>query len=265
MNAPVTMTMDTRGLEAAIHFVVPETHRTVAEQCVTSMGMILQNAQNWTPAVDIGRMDAELDEPAASASLARLGFTAGDEIVMARANPNSKYNAMTGNRFAIKLPSGIRDFARAYGSENAVQMFLQAVIEPIRERMRMARHSSGHFLQAGFKMAIEFCVTSPLFKNRYRSRSLYANPNPLNVLDARKLGNAMMTVPDAPSFTIIAQNNVGQDGNEVLDAKHRDALIAYASGPLQDAIDAEKDVQIAELNRRLKLKFDKANKMMAAP
>ena len=261
--------MDTRGLEAAIHFVVPETHRTVAEQCVTSMGMILQNAQNWTPAVDIGRMDAELDDPADIAfehtdalgnkttGTHQPGITEGEMIVLARMHPNSKFSMLTGNRWPVAMPdfSGRRDKGAAFWG----------FVKQVKERMRMARHSSGHFLQAGFKAAIEFCVTSPLYKNKYRARSRYANPNPLNVLDAGQLGNAMMTAPDAPSFTIIAQNNVGQDGNAVLDAKHRDALIAYASGPLQDAIDAEKDVQTAELQRRLKLKFDKANAMMAAP
>ena len=45
-----------------------------------------------------------------------------------------------------------------------------------------------------------------------------------------------------------------------------DNIIPVGAGEsVQDAIDAEKDVQTAELQRRLKLKFDKANAMMAAP
>lgn len=257
------MTMDTRGLERAISEVVPLTRRTVAEQCVTSMGMILQDAQNWTPAVSIGRMDAELDAPAENARLAALGFTVGDEVVMARASPGSKYNQITGSRWAITLPpGGMRAFGRAYGHENAAQMFLQSVINPIKERMRLARHSSGHFIQAGLKAAIKFCVTSPLFKNRYRAQGLYANPNPLNTLDAGRLGDARMTPPDGPTFSITAENNVGQDGNPVLDVKHREALLAYASGPLQDAIEKERGVQVDELNRRLDLEYVKVNKML---
>src|ERR1017187_2936609 len=104
MPALLSMTMDTTGLDRASAAVVPETRRTVAEQCVTSMGMILQDAQNWTPAVGIGRMDSELDAPAENEKLAELGFTVGDEIVMARANPDSDFNKKTGGRWAITLP-----------------------------------------------------------------------------------------------------------------------------------------------------------------
>lgn len=267
MNA-VSITMDTRGLERAIVEVVPLTRRTVAEQCVTSMGMILQDTQtygdNTIPFVGIGRMDAELDAPAKNERLARLGFTEGDEIVMARASPDSNYNKITGSRWALTLPSGgVRGFGKAYGHQNAMQMFLQSVIRPITERMRATRHSSGHFLQSGFKWAIQQCVSSPLFKNRYRSRLADSPANRLNKLDSNELGRLDMTPVDSPNFTITAENNVGQDGNAVLDAKHREALIAYASGPVQAAIEKEAGVQEAELARRLALQFEKTNRMLA--
>lgn len=268
MNAAISARMDTRGLERAILDVVPETRRTVAEQCVTSIGMILMDTQtygdNTIPFVDIGRMDAELDAPATNSRLAGLGFTEGDAIVMARGNPDSNFNRITGSRWTLTLPGGgIRGFGKAYGKQNAVQMFLQSVVRPITERMRMARHSSGHFLQSGFKWAIQQCVSSPLFKNRYRARSVNAPVNPLNRSDASQLGRLDMTSPDVANFSITAENNVGQDGNAVLDAKHRQALVDYASGPVQASIGKEEGICIAELEKRLALKFEKTNKMLA--
>ena len=258
------MTMDTRGLERAIVEVVPETRRTVAEQCVTSMGMILQDAQNWTTYVDIGRMDAELDaidhvskprsDFAKENNLGGLPWTEGMMIAVQRTNPNSPFNLQTGGRWAIPYTGGLKGIQR------------WGFFRQIAERMQAARHSSGHFIQAGFKAAIQFCVTSPLFKNRYRAKAIYANPNSLNTLDGGKLGDARKTPADVANFSITAENNVGDRaglGNAVLDAKHRQALIDFASGPLNDAIEKEREVQVGELARRLDLKYAKFNKMLA--
>ena len=262
------MKLDTSGLRAVIPELVSFGRRTVAEQCVTSLGMILQDTQtygdNTIPFVEIGRMDAELDAPADSEKLAALGFTEGDAIVMARAAPDSNFNKITGSRWAFKLPStaSMRGFGRAYGHENAARMFLETVVNPIMERMRSARHSSGHFLQSGFKFPIQQCVSSPLFKNRYRAKQISANANPLNTLDAGKLGKLEMAQTDSPEFSVTAENNVGQDGNAVLDEKHRQALIAYASGPVQSAIEKETDACTTELSRRLEEKWPTFNKML---
>ena len=254
-EALVTARMDTSKLEAVIPELVSFGRRTVKEQCVTSMGMILQDGQNWTPFVGIGRMDAELDAPAENERLAKLGFTEGDAIVMARSNPDSNFNKITGSRWALTLPktASIAGFGRAYGKENAASMFLAAVIQPIMERMRSARHSSGHFLQAGFKAALQICVTSPFYKNRYRKREAFAPANPLNELDISGMGTTLIS-DGGDSVVVTGQNNVGDrmgTGNATLDSKHRQALIDYASGPLQEAVDKESDACVAELDRRL--------------
>lgn len=72
------------------------------------------------------------------------------KIVIARMNPRSKYSLSTGNRWPVATQGGwhamIRGFARAYGSENAFAMALDA-IRPIAERMVKARHSSTGFLK----------------------------------------------------------------------------------------------------------------------
>jgi hypothetical protein len=268
MTPPVSAQFDSARLSAAIPSLVEFGRRTTAEQCVTSMGMILQDAQTETPAVSIGRMDAELDAPADIESLANLGYTKGDEIVMARASEKSNYNRLTGGRWRINLPktSNIAGFARAYGKENAAQMFLQTVLQPIKERMRRARHSSGHFLQAGYIAARDFCVSSPLFKNRFRQRSDLKSPNPLNHMDPRQLGDATMTPPTGPEFQIVAMNNVGDrvgQGNSILDAEHRRALIEYSGPPLQAALDREAIACETELARRMAEGMPKMNKMLS--
>lgn len=72
------------------------------------------------------------------------------KVVIARMNPNSKYSLSTGNRWPVATQGGwhamIKGFARAYGSENAFAMALDA-IRPIAERMVRSRRSSTGFLK----------------------------------------------------------------------------------------------------------------------
>ena len=72
-------------------------------------------------------------------------FSLATLIVMARMNPASKYSLLTGNRWPVRKRK-ISDFARAYGHENAVEMFMEA-IRPIADRMIRARHSSTGYLK----------------------------------------------------------------------------------------------------------------------
>ena len=81
-------------------------------------------------------------------------------IVIARMNPQSKYSLETGNRWPVATPGGwhamINGFAKAYGSQNAMAMAMDA-IRPIAERMVRARHSSTGFIKKSWidlKMAL---------------------------------------------------------------------------------------------------------------
>jgi len=264
MTSTISATMDTSGLKTVIPDLVAYGRRTMREQCVTSMGMILQDAQTWTPFVDIGRMDQELDAPAENQRLAALGYSQGDAIVLARAAPGSNFNRMTGGRWAITLPktASMRNFGRAYGSQNGAQMFLDAVIRPIMERMRASRHSSGHFLQAGYKEARDYCVRSEFFKNRYRKQSGKANDNPLNTLDSSDFGGTEIVIA-GDHCAVVSTNDVGEGGSTaLLDAEHRRALIAYGSGPLQDAVDKEAAACVTELRRRIGESWPLFNEML---
>jgi hypothetical protein len=79
-------------------------------------------------------------------------FSAAMLIVIARMNPLSKYSLSTGNRWPVPTPGGkgakamIQGFAKAYGSQNAMAMFFDAIRDTA-ERMVRARHSSTGFLK----------------------------------------------------------------------------------------------------------------------
>src|ERR1019366_9862840 len=102
----VSVKVDTSGLAAVIPALVEYGRRTTAEQCVTSMGMILQDAQNWTPFVATTRMDADLEVEAFGVTKTgrlskakkprrkdyRVQGSEGLMIVVARMHPDSKYN-----------------------------------------------------------------------------------------------------------------------------------------------------------------------------
>ena len=264
----VSVTVDTTGLQSVIPALVEYGRRTVDEQCVTSMGMILQDAQKWTPFVATTRMDADLNVEAFGVTKGgklskaknprrkdyRVQGQAGLMIVVARMHPGSKYNELTGNRWALQKPP-----------TKGEAEFWEWVADAL-NRMTRARHSSGHFLQAGYAAARDYCVSSPLFKNRYRSRSGGDTNNVLNGLDKSTLGSLQMSGIDTNLFLIRAENNVGDRsgaGNAVLDAKHRQALIDYSLPALEDAVTKETTACETELNRRLLEGWPKFNKLLA--
>ena len=272
MSAPISISMDTSGLRRVIPELVAYGRRTITEQCVTSMWMILQDTQNFgdnpIPFVDVERMDQELDAPAdvkyshtnssgkKTDGTHQPGISEGEMIVVARMHANSEYSRLTGNRWPVVMP----DFGSRRDAGSAFWGFVIQVLE----RMRAARHSSGHFIQSGFKGPIEKCVTSPLFKNKYRARTAMAPANPLNKMDAGELGKLEMTPVESPEFQITAENNVGEEGdNVVLNEKHREARDAYAAGPLQDSINKESAACQTELERRVAEKWPVFNRLLS--
>jgi len=269
----LTAKVDTSGLRAVIPELVSFGRRTTAEQCVTSMGMILQDAQTMTRFVTTGQMDSELDViPSEIESVSGKkrpntdNWTAGELIVISRTSENSKYNQSTGGRWRLQKPMiDPVKLSKDYNKRFIADIFMNWVIDKA-EQMKKARHSSGHFLQAGFKHARDLSVSSPLFKNRYRARSIGGQVNTLNALPTSDLGTTKMGNPDAPTFLIVSENKVGDrygEGNAVLDAKHRAALIAYAGPKVEDAVAKETAACEAELARRVDAGIPKFNRMLS--
>ena len=142
-------------------------------------------------------------------------------------------------------------------------MFLETVINPIKERMRAARHSSGHFLQSGYKAARDACVQSDFFKNRYRKQSGSANDNRLNRLDNSGFGGTVIEL-NGDQCQVVSTNNIGEDGSTPeLNSEHRRALIEYSAGQLQDAVDKESADCQTELERRIAEKWTVFNRLLS--
>ena len=230
--------VDTRELQALIPEIVAFGRRTLREQCVTSGALIAMRTQKATPAVGIGEIDAELavvkrvSGPRTNfgkkAGLGGLPWTEGMEIALQRTNPTSPFSQLTGYRWPLAYPGGLRGVERW-------RFFVDAA-----DRMESARHSSTHFLQHGWGPSIKTFLTDPAY---YAGRSkmqvsAQAQINPLNTLGSNELGRGTVT-QSGDVCVVTGENAVGQDGNPVLDAKHRAALIKYGLTPLQEEIDAE--------------------------
>jgi hypothetical protein len=266
----ITSSVNVAGLQRMVVQIVAFGRRTLIEQCVTSAAFICLEAQANTTAVAIGQIDAELGvevrgftkkgrlSKAKNPAERRVSALSGVRvplavlIVMARTNPESKYSRLTGNRWPLnlnQLPTGP-------GTAKARQAMIGIWVS----RMTLARHSSTHFLQHGWASAIRKLLTDPNF---YAGRSKYrlnqqANVNPLNLLDTGTLGAAIVEI-SGDNCLVQAENAVGGEGNAVLAAKHRAALIREGTPPLQDAIDKEETTMRTKVqeyfDRGLKQKF----------
>lgn len=260
---------DTSVLEQAIVQFLDFSSRTMAEQCVTSMGIILSNARRGTPFTEIGRIDAELEvtsTPVLAKSGARKGLPlksgkanisvpergVAAMIVVSRMHPKSPYSVSTGNRWPVAMPA-----------TKGAAAFWQYVQEAA-QRMVKARKSSTHYLEAGWIEPIRDCLSSPFFKGKYRTIKS-GNAGSFNSMDRRdpaRLGDLVIDVT-ADVVRVYAENDVGAGGNDVLDQKHRQALIRYGTPPLQDAIDKETNAVFFELDRRMEEGYEQFNRALS--
>lgn len=267
MNVMMTAAVDVSVLTDAIPRLVAFGRRTIQEQCVTSITFIALRAQKLTLPADIGRIDAGLEvevSPVLSTRGKRKGLPlkSGKKtvatkpgvrvpmavlITMARFNPSSQYNRLTGGKWALPmamLPSGP-------GSGRSRQMVIGHLIQ----RMTLARHSSTHYLQTGWTPSIRKGLASPLF--RYNSafgsrRDARAVPNQSNQVAIDDFGDLTIDLR-GDDCVVTATNDVGDKSNAVLGAKHRVALIDFGLDPLNRSV-AEEAIGIEqETQRRLDL------------
>lgn len=166
----VTCKVDASNLMAAQKILIRHSKRSPA-RCINSTAYhVIKDvveANGGFPVVAQSRIDSDMQvavTPIVSTRGPRKGLPLKDGtsdvevpdmsaamlIVIARMNPNSKYSLSTGNRWPVATQGGwhamIRGFAKAYGSQNAMAMAMDA-IRPIAERMVKARHSSTGFLK----------------------------------------------------------------------------------------------------------------------
>jgi len=262
----MTMSVDVSALSRAVPRIIAFGRRTMQEQCVTSLTFIALRAQTLTPAASIGRIDSDLEvavSPVLSTRGKRKGLPLksgkktvqaqpgvrkplGVLIVMARTNPNSKFSRLTGNRWPLLgIPTGP-------GSGPARQQFIAGALS----RMTLSRHSSTHFLETGWTPAIraglasEFYRYNPAFGSRKAARAV---PNTANRLAPDAMGTMLIELT-GDMCVVTATNDVGEptgSSTPALAEKHRQALIAYGTQPLQQAVDEETASILTEIDRRL--------------
>jgi len=260
-----TIAVDTRELEfEVIPALLAYGRRTMQEQCVTSATFIACRWSDAMPFVEIATIDSDLEEVVSPAKGRKPAITMGQMVVMERANPNSKYSKLTGNRWPVVFgykPSDFSipaDYRHGGFRENAFALWLEAVVDPIVERMKSSRHSSTHFLQSGIKPIIRQGLESPYYKYNPQfgtRRELRAQDNPLNTLDSNQLGGMTIDLM-GDDCLVTSSNDAGEPeggSNDVLAAKHRRALIEYGTPPLEAAIAQEVSDGRAELDRRMEL------------
>ena len=258
-----TITVDTDELtREVIPALLAYGRRTLQEQCVTSATFIAIRWSKAMPFVEIATIDSDLEEVVSPAKGRKPAITMGQMVVMERANPNSKYSKITGNRWPVVFeykPSDFSipaDYRHGGFRENAFALWLEAVVDPIVERMKRSRHSSAHFLQSGIKSIIRQGLSSPYYKYNPSfgtRRELRADDNQLNNLDSSSLG-AMTIDLMGDDCLVTASNDVGEPeggSNDVLAAKHRRALIEYGTPPLEAAIAQE----VVDGNRELEIRM----------
>lgn len=253
MDVSVVSTVDVSGLQRLIPEIIAFGRRTMREQCVTSAAIICINAQKQTPFVTIGRIDSELEVEVTPrtktgkiskakrphhkevALMSGVRVPVAVLIIMARMDPTSHYSAMTGNRWPLDkslLPTG-------KGSAAArAAMILRWV-----QTMTLSRHSSTHFLQHGWAPAIRTFLSDPDYYAGARKRGLTGQTklNALNTMSSDDLGQAVISGA-GDTLEVMAENAVGGDGNPVLAAKHRAALIQYGTEAAREAIYNEEQV-----------------------
>jgi hypothetical protein len=233
----ISVTIDSSGLNAAIAKALEFSKRTPAQMCNTVALEVAIAAKNNTPFVPVSRIDTELDviatpvigkrcKPLKNKKTFSGGATNGDVplavlIVQARANPSSIYNQRTNSRYAMSSPfKGVSREAGRIAAAAAVH------------RMIASRHSSPHFLQAGWLEPID--LLRPFSVNKYRQSLVMPTGGQSNF---SKFGDAKPAVAGQLNTACTIENNIGYDGKNA--ASFNEALLKYGTEPLQRAVDNE--------------------------
>ena len=247
----MTATWDQSRFDAAIRERVNYGKRTVPQIVVTSAYWVALNTKAFMPFVPISRIDAELNARLSpgllksgkpSKAKKRAGeivtVSAGGTvarnrevalavlIVQASARAGSRYNALTGGRWA-RVSSPWKGKTRAAGARD-----MAATIA----RMIKSRHSTPHFLKTGWFPAIRTLLSSPFIVNQYRRGA--ASPSDDRGADrgGQDKGWATITGSDWATEVTIA-NAIGTRGANA--KSQNEALWRHGAPALQRALDLE--------------------------
>lgn len=257
---PVAVTfgkIDASSLNKAVAMGLQVTRQEPRALVLNSAKAIVYRALELTPYVEISTIDSEMgiiSEPVLSTRGNRKGLplksgrkkitvpadSMAVSIVLARLNPTSKYNLRTRQRWALDKAS----FSPGGGESG-----FWSAVKATAQRMVLAKHSSTHFLQAGWATA-------------YRRLKMMGNgPAPLTasiedvesgVIDVEAIvergesqdfGDAKIK-GTGTGVSLDAENLVGLRGVNAED--YNKALLEHGTGPLQQAVNE----RAAELEAR---------------
>lgn len=244
MNAlvpKVSVVVDMSSIQKAVDLALRNTSRRMEVVLGTTAYRVAWKAGKYTPFVEISTIDQELDSAATLKSGKKTDLTAGQAIVLARMNPNSRYNQLTDNRWAIKRPVfSAAKFERAYGDAGMAKQAWLNFIESAEERQKAGRHSSTHFLQSGWK-AVKLKIRALGFRLGGGISLGTADDNsPLNTLNPSKLGDVMRGGQGTATQWIIIENQVGLDSQYPnLSHERNSALIDLGLPALQRGLDEQ--------------------------
>lgn len=238
MNAApqVSVSVDTTNLQRAIDLASKQTRGSLQSLLGYTAYYVAVYAQKYLPAADMQTIDNELDETINVGTRPGNTMTMGQAIVLARMNPDSRFNAMTSNRWAIARPDlQSSKFEKAYGDAGMARRVLWEIIENVEEKMRSARHSSTHFLKSGWKSVKMRLKAERLI--RVSGADLDVDDNPQNRLDIMPLGNIDFNGAGTNRMTLMIENKVGTDAKYPrLAEEHNRALLDYGKPALDHAI-----------------------------
>jgi hypothetical protein len=239
----VNAKIDLSGLNRGVQLGMLYTKRTPAQVCNTTGLEVAIGAKNNMPFVTVERIDTELavivtpkigkrGKPLKRGKnyTGGLGTSRNPDvplavlIMQARSNPNSRYNQLTNNRYALS-GSPFKGVSPATG---------RAAMAALIHTMVANRHRSGHFLMAGWIPAIKALL--PYTANRYRR----GGSRPLDGAKSAfgsELGDAKPALEGDTRAACVIENLIGYEGKNA--ASFDRALQLYGVPGLQQSVDTQ--------------------------
>ena len=238
----ISASVNVSGIQQAVGLAIKSTSRKLELLLADTAFYAAVKTQAYTPYVELGTIDRELETTVQVGKSATNHMTLGQAIVLARMNPTSKYNRVTGGRWALpRPPLDANKFEKAYGDASMARKTFWEIVNNAAERQRKARRSSTHFLQSGWKGVFKKIKALGLRGSKSASQSIRAQNNSLNTMSTSKvdsLGAVQRAGMGTSSQWIRIENLIGTDGGP-LAAEHNAASLAYGIPALQRGVDEQ--------------------------
>ena len=263
MMPRVEVSVDTSSIQKAVMLASKKTTRSMELLLADTAFYTAVKAQARMPYAELSDIDSSLDATATLRSGRQTSLTVGQAIVLARANPNSKYNQVTGGRWALTMPKFAGELQRKVsylgGYKTSRADFINW-LQAAEQRQKSARHSSTHFLQSGWKVV--FKMIRALGLRPFRNPGGEVN-NPLNTLSSDKLGDIQRGGMGTSSQWFRIENLIGTAGGPLAE-EHNAAMQDYGVPALQWAVD-QQAAEMREHNLEKKIGDDLRREWESVP